>query len=662
MKKTIVIFKYLAINLFILGVFLVFPAQASDGTPKVANYYLKWEISDYETRELAKWDVLILDMEVQKNSPRQLEKIRELNPEIIILAYITSQETNADIYSSQWQRQATLRKKLVSGIEYSWWLKDTKGNRISFWHGTYMLNLSTDCPVNSAGQTWATYLADFMKQEVLSSGMWDGVFYDNIWPDVAWIRGDIDLGDGQMSISNLNRSWVAGTKSMLQYTKQISPGIIIIGNGGISLTYQDSINGMMFENFVSPWESGGTWSGSMKTYDSLRKYNVQPQVVVINSYSQNRNDFAKVRFGLASTILSDGGYFSYDYGNTNHGQLWWYDEYDAVLGRAKMPAVNLLNKEQTSFGPGLWRRDYEQGIVLVNSTSENQRYIFRNEEFEKISGTQDPRTNDGSIINYISLAPGDGAFLFKRSTTVTVNNFYNGYFSRVFNPYGDQLKNGFFSYEDSLPSSAKVIKKTGVTVVAQKGKFSSYGTRNLTINPYGPRYTGQIDVAFFATNEVATGATVGGPQVLVFNLDNGRMTGNFFAFDKSSRSGVNIATGDINGDGRTEIITSQNAGALSEVRVYTGSGKLLSKFMAYDRRFRGGVSVAVGDVNGDGRVDIITSPGSTGGPDVRVYDANGKMLSRFWAYEQSYAGGVKVSVEDLDGDGVLDILASIPNF
>jgi len=280
MKKTIVIFKYLAINLFILGVFLVFPAQASDGTPKVANYYLKWEISDYETRELAKWDVLILDMEVQKNSPRQLEKIRELNPEIIILAYITSQETNADIYSSQWQRQATLRKKLVSGIEYSWWLKDTKGNRISFWHGTYMLNLSTDCPVNSAGQTWATYLADFMKQEVLSSGMWDGVFYDNIWPDVAWIRGDIDLGDGQMSISNLNRSWVAGTKSMLQYTKQISPGIIIIGNGGISLTYQDSINGMMFENFVSPWESGGTWSGSMKTYDSLRKYNVQPQVVV----------------------------------------------------------------------------------------------------------------------------------------------------------------------------------------------------------------------------------------------------------------------------------------------------------------------------------------------------------------------------------------------
>ncbi len=45
-------------------------------------------------------------------------------------------------------------------------------------------------------------------------------------------------------------------------------------------------------------------------------------------------------------------------------------------------------------------------------------------------------------------------------------------------------------------------------------------------------------------------------------------------------------------------------------------------FFAYNPSFTGGVRVATGDVNGDGAAEVITSPGQGGGPHVRVFDGS----------------------------------------
>src|SRR3989338_6697430 len=78
----------------VIYVMLLFPytSSAVRVSPKRANYYLAWEIPPSKITELARWDLLILDMETQVRSLSALKKIRELNPNIIMLVYITPQE------------------------------------------------------------------------------------------------------------------------------------------------------------------------------------------------------------------------------------------------------------------------------------------------------------------------------------------------------------------------------------------------------------------------------------------------------------------------------------------------------------------------------------------------------------------------------------------
>src|SRR5439155_22262871 len=83
------------------------------------------------------------------------------------------------------------------------------------------------------------------------------------------------------------------------------------------------------------------------------------------------------------------------------------------------------------------------------------------------------------------------------------------------------------------------------------------------------------------------------------------------AYSPNFLGGVNVAVGDTNGDGRAEIITSPGAGLAPRVKIFSGANpdpvSPLASLLAYVPSYRGGVLVAAGDVNGDGHVDIITA-------------------------------------------------------
>src|SRR5262249_12560847 len=120
----------------------------------------------------------------------------------------------------------------------------------------------------------------------------------------------------------------------------------------------------------------------------------------------------------------------------------------------------------------------------------------------------------------------------------------------------------------------------------------------------------------------ATGADAGGgPHVRVFNPD-GTLRFSYLAYPAGFTGGVRVATADVDGDGIQDIITAAGPGGGPHVKVFSGAdGHLLASFFAYGPSFTGGVFVAAGDVNQDGKADIIVGPGAGGGPHVKVIDA-----------------------------------------
>src|SRR5262249_24678680 len=104
------------------------------------------------------------------------------------------------------------------------------------------------------------------------------------------------------------------------------------------------------------------------------------------------------------------------------------------------------------------------------------------------------------------------------------------------------------------------------------------------------------------------------------------------------------------------LVTGADAGQPAVVRVFdynTGSERF--RIDAYPG-FMGGVRVATGDVNGDGFEDVITAAGPGAGPHVKVFDGrSGVLISSFMAYSPGYLGGVQVAAGDVDGDGRAEI-------
>jgi serralysin len=138
-------------------------------------------------------------------------------------------------------------------------------------------------------------------------------------------------------------------------------------------------------------------------------------------------------------------------------------------------------------------------------------------------------------------------------------------------------------------------------------------------------------------------ASAGAPHVRVFDLDRNVVVFDFFAYDTSFLGGVFVSAGDVDGNGRADIITGAGQGGGSHVKVFSGQDlSLIHTFFAYPGFF-GGVRVAANDLNGDGRDDIITGAGPGGGPHVRAFDGQTlAQLDSFFAYSAFFTGGVFV--------------------
>lgn len=152
----------------------------------------------------------------------------------------------------------------------------------------------------------------------------------------------------------------------------------------------------------------------------------------------------------------------------------------------------------------------------------------------------------------------------------------------------------------------------------------------------------------------------GGPQVTVTSGKDGSLLTSFFATVPSFTGGIRVAAGDVNGDGFADVIAAAGPGGGPQITIFDGKTlRVLTSFFAVTPSFTGGLFVAAGDINGDGKADIIAGAGAGGGPQVTLFNGPDQaLLGSVFALPSTFTGGVRVGAIDPTGKGRSSILTS----
>ncbi|HVO32670.1 MAG TPA: putative glycoside hydrolase [Elusimicrobiota bacterium] len=649
----------------LIGAFFPALASAANGNqsaPKLINFFLGYEIKPDDPAKLAKWDIVVLDMDQTYQFPDRLRQIKQINPNVKLLAYVNSSEISEARFRDAAGSPGQI---MASQIPEAWFLSRPDGSRIQWWAGNWIMNASDQCPTVN-GKQWNDFLGPYIRDTIMSQGIWDGVFLDAAYGSVTPFSGtQVDVNrDGLVDkAADIDSSWRRGMTELITKVRQANPNILIMNNS--SSAYASLDNGTLFESFPN-----GGWASTFADFRSALTKNAAPKISALNTNTGNQeqpNNYRLMRYGLTSALVGDG-YYSFDAGDAGHFRTWWYDEYDAPIGAPRSVAKVVSGPAS---GASVWSREYTRGYVAVNATAKPADISLPG-EFERLQGVQDPATNNGAIVTKITVPPQDGVVLLRRSDAVDVKGaaFVNGSFLQVFDATGKKLRNAFFANRDDVPGGASVLvsdfDRDGVDDVAfsQAGqvtvRLSSGGSTSF--KPYGAKFKGDIQLAAGQTDRtppyelVLTPGSGASATVLVTDL-KGHVLHSWLAYRKEFTGGASVAIGDLDGDDKREIFTGAGRGGGPHVRGFQTDGVPWGGgFFAFDANSTGGANVAAGDIDGDGRAELVVGSGPGLPPTVRIYGADLRLVNQFSLGSAPSATGVKPTLADIDGDGKAEIL------
>jgi hypothetical protein len=263
-------------------------------------------------------------------------------------------------------------------------------------------------------------------------------------------------------------------------------------------------------------------------------------------------------------------------------------------------------------------------------------------------------------------ARGSSGNLVDTGTSVTPFVGYTGPIRTAIADFnGDGVAD--YAFATGAGTAAKVCiidGATGATILAPTQVLGGFG---------GGAFIAAGDVTGDGKAELAVAADAGGlPTVELYRVANGQLSliTSFLAFSSTNNRGVRIAMGDVNHDGAADLIVGAGAGGLPRVEIYDGKSLatgqptfVASPFLAYATTMRFGVNVASGDVNGDGFNDVIVSQDVGGTSKVRVWSgslisanpgvpvSNLSTIQTFFANGTTDRTGIRIATQDLNGSG-----------
>ncbi len=364
---------------------------------------------------LAKQSVMVLGMYPGLPVNTAVQAIKAKNPNALVFLY-TSADSKSPGAAGSWGLYAS---KLNS---MKWWLYSDKTllqSVASFWSGDMTINDTLFTPRDSDGNTaieWIArfYVTNYYKQNPAI----DGLFMDNTFTkpsvDGDWNRdGKIDSKSDPQTGTWLRQ----GYARYYTLAASLMPGKYQIGNigdwaesGAVPAEYRRLANGGVLEGYIGKSysvESWGGWQGMMTRYNTIMGALLEPKLEILNQWG-DPTDYQSMRYGLTSTLMNDG-YYSFTDNARQYNGVTWFDEFDSKLGQSSsLPAT-------AAWQSGVWRRDFDNGIALVNPKGNGTKTVTLESAYVKLKGTQDPATNNGQTVTTVTLKDRDGIILLRKN-------------------------------------------------------------------------------------------------------------------------------------------------------------------------------------------------------------------------------------------------------
>lgn len=296
-----------------------------------------------------------------------------------------------------------------------WWLRNGSGKRVQ-WTRRYKaweVNFTQLAPPNADGKRYPQWLAErdyrVYHKAVPEFDFW---YTDNVMHRPR-VRADWD-GDGandDQDSPQVLKAWREGYVGWWSRIRELTPNKMVLGNADSNLSepeFRNQLEGAFLEELMGKqWsiEVRHGWEAMMTRYRSVKENLREPRIVGFNVWG-NPSDYRFFRYAFTSCLLDDG-YFSFTDKRAGYSTVPWFDEYDFALGKAVSPPPLAAWKN------GVWRRDFEHGVVLVNPG--NRRVQIDIEAgFRHLVGAQDPAINSGKPVQKLMLSGKDGVVLVRQ--------------------------------------------------------------------------------------------------------------------------------------------------------------------------------------------------------------------------------------------------------
>jgi len=342
-----------------------------------------------------------------------VQNIKAKNPNTLVFNYtlMESLAITSTATSSPWTAESAALNN------NKWWLYPVGVGGTPVISGpSYVTNETLFTPVDANGNHFVDWFAKYIVQSIYTPApALDGIYSDNIfWKprvDGDWNRDGVIDSQNNPTV----QSWLRqGERQYINDLQSAMPGKYQIGNlsdlgtaGAVFPELAGRLNGGFMEGLIGySWspETWGGWSTMMASYRQEMAAVSSPQIAMFAQVG-SVTDYQSMRYGLASCLM-DNAYYTFN-SSASYNDLPWFDEYGANLGQAtSAPAT-------TAWQNGVYRRDFANGIALVNPKGNGVRTVTLETTYQRLSGTQASAVNSGGTTTTVTLQDRDGIILLR---------------------------------------------------------------------------------------------------------------------------------------------------------------------------------------------------------------------------------------------------------